>query len=86
MKNYLLENSEIIIFLITTIVTWILGKISKKSRFIDDRLIPIQNIIITIISSIIYYYAFGSFSLLVSTSSPVTTLIYDVINNIKKGE
>lgn len=44
-----------IISVVTFIVTFILGIISKKSSYVKNHLIPIQNLAIGIIASIIYF-------------------------------
>ena len=44
-----------IIEIVTVVVTLILGIISKKSNFINSKKIPIQNLIIGIISFVIDY-------------------------------
>ena len=86
MKELIIENMELIITLLSMLTTWILGMISKKSTKISNKLIPYQNIVIAIISSLIYYWATGSFSMVVATGSPVATLIYDAIHQLKKEE
>ena len=72
-----------IISIITMIITWILGYIAKKSKFFSNNMIPLQNIIIMIISIIIYWIATGDFSMVIASSSPVATIIYDTIHCIK---
>lgn len=86
MKEIILNNMELIIAVITAIVTWVLGLVSKKSTKIKNNLIPIQNIIIMIIASGIYWYVTGDFSMVIASGSPVATMIYDTIHNLKKGE
>ena len=48
-------NTEIIMSLVTIVVTFILGIIAKKISWVSDNLIPIQNLVIGIIVSLIYY-------------------------------
>ena len=86
MKELILNNMEFVIAFITAVVTWVLGVISKKSPKIKNKLLPIQNIIIMLIASGIYWYVTGSFSMVIASGSPVATLIYDTIHNLKKGE
>ena len=56
---YILEanfmNIEIIMSLVTIVVTLILGLLAKKATWISDHIIPIQNLFIGIVVSIIYY-------------------------------
>lgn len=48
-------EADTIVQLVTLLVTLILGIISKKIPKINNKMIPIQNLCIGIISSIIYY-------------------------------
>ena len=48
-------NSEMIMTITTMIVSLVLGIIAKKVPWISNNLIPIQNLIIGIILSVIYY-------------------------------
>ena len=86
MKEFILTNMEFIIGLVTAIVTYILGKLAKKSKKIKTNSIPIQNILIAIISSLIYYAVTNDFSMVVASGSPVATLLYDLMHSIKKEE
>ena len=83
MKEYIINNMDVIISLTTMIVTWILGYLAKKSSFFSNNLIPLQNIFIMILVVTIYYFATGDFSLVVASSSPVATIIYDTVHCIK---
>ena len=85
MKEFLIENIEIIISIVTMIITWICGKLAKKNKHILNNRIPIQNIIIAIVMTGIYYLITGDISMVVASGSPVATLIYDAVheyNNI----
>ncbi len=44
-----------IIGIVTVIVTFVLGIITKKYTFLNSKLIPIQNLLVGIIASVIYY-------------------------------
>ena len=83
MKNFLLENLDFIISIVTMSVTWILGYLSKKNRFFSNNLIPLQNIIIMLIVVGIYWYITGDFNMVVASSSPIATIIYDAIHSLK---
>jgi len=84
MKELLLENLELIFTIVTMAVTYIFGKIAKKSLLIKDERIPIQNITIAIIMTLIYYAITGEMSAVVASGSPIMTLIYDTVHNIQK--
>jgi len=48
-------DANTIVQIVTLLVTLVLGIISKKIPKINNKMIPIQNVCIGIISSIIYY-------------------------------
>lgn len=50
---------SIITSIVTVIVTFILGRLAKKSTFIENKMIPLQNLIVGIAISIIYYCIIG---------------------------
>lgn len=78
-----MELTEIIT-LVTMIVTWILGIVSKKSKWVDNNLIPIQNILIGLVVAIIEWIITGDFSIALSASGLLAGGSYDVFHNIKK--
>ena len=84
MKEFIVENMEFIIGLVSMIITWLLGKITKRYTKLSNKLIPLQNIIIMIICVAIYYLATGNLSTVIAAGSPVATLIYDVLHNVKE--
>lgn len=84
MKEFIIENMEFIIGLVTAIVTLILGRLAKKSKKIKTYNIPIQNMAIAVISATIYYLATKDISVVVAAGSPVATLIYDAFHQMKK--
>ena len=51
-----------LISLVTIIVTWVLGILAKKSNFINNKLIPIQNILIGVIVAGIEWIVTKDFS------------------------
>ena len=84
MKEFVLENMEFIIGLISAITTYIFGKLAKKSKKIKTNSIPLQNILIALISTIIYYAVTKDFSMVVASGSPVATLLYDAFHQGEK--
>ncbi len=83
MKVFILENIDVIISFITMMVTWMLGYYAKRSSFFSNNFIPIQNLIIMILAISLYWFATGDFSLVIASSSPVATIIYDTIHCVK---
>lgn len=84
MKEFIIQNMEFIISLVSMIITWLLGKITKRYTKLSNKLIPLQNAIIMIICVVIYYFATGNLSTVIAAGSPVATLIYDVLHNIRQ--
>ena len=79
-----------IITMVTIIVTWILGIVSKKSKFINNNLIPIQNILIGVVVAIIEWFITKDFKVAIALSGVLAGGTYDIIHNldkmIRKGE
>lgn len=84
MKELLLNNMEFVISFVTIIVTWILGKLAKKSKLVQNERIPIQNLTIGICVTLIYYAITKDWSMVVASGSPVATLLYDIVHNLRK--
>ena len=83
MRELIMNNMDFIISFVTIIVTWILGYISKKNPNFSNNMIPIQNIIIMVIVVSIYWFVTGDFNMVVASSSPVATIIYDAFHCMK---
>ena len=77
-------NTEIIMSLVTIVVTFILGLIAKKVSWVSDNLIPLQNLVIGIIVSLIYYFMTKDVSLNIALSGLLTGGTYDIIKNLKE--
>lgn len=73
-----------LISLVTIIVTWILGVMAKKSTFISNKLIPIQNILIGVIVAIIEWIVTKDFSTAIALSGVIAGGSYDVFHNLEK--
>ena len=73
-----------LISLVTIIVTWILGVMAKKSTFINNKLIPIQNILIGVIVAIIEWIVTRDFSTAIALSGLIAGGSYDVFHNLEK--
>lgn len=86
MKEFIIQNMEIIVSFITMIITWGFGYIIKKNQKYSNKLIPLQNVVIMLLAVGIYYWATGDFSSVIASGSPVATLIYDLIHTFMKAE
>ena len=73
-----------IITVVTIVLTWILGIFAKKSKFISNNLIPIQNILIGVIVAIIEWIITKDFKIAIALSGLLAGGAYDVLNNINK--
>ena len=72
-------NTEIIMSLITIVVTFILGLIVKT-----DNLISLQNLVIGIIVSLIYYFMTKDVSINIALSGLISGGTYDIFKNLKE--
>lgn len=79
----MLELSTIIT-MVTIVVTFICGIIAKKSEKFNNKLIPIQNLLIGIISAVIYYIITKDFNLTIAAVGLGTGGAYDIFNNLSK--
>ena len=75
---------EVIITLVTMVVTFLCGIIAKKSKWFNTNLIPIQNIFIGIIVDIIEWIITKDFSVAIATSGLIAGGIYDIGHNLQK--
>lgn len=73
-----------IISLITILITFILGIASKKSKFIKNNFIPVQNLIIGIIAFIINYIITKDLNASLIGVGLFTGGTYDLIHNLQQ--
>ena len=73
-----------LISLVTIIVTWLLGYISKRSTWVNNRIIPIQNILIGLIVAIVEWIVTKDFKLAIALSGIIAGGSYDVFHNLEK--
>lgn len=78
-----MELTEIIT-LVTFVVTLILGFISKKSTFISNNLIPIQNLLIGLVVAAIEWIITKDFNVAIALSGIVAGGTYDIVHNLQK--
>lgn len=77
-------SSVDLISLVTFIVTLILGLFSKKSTFIKNELIPIQNILVGLIVAIIEWIITKDFNTAIMVSGILAGGTYDIFHNLEK--
>ena len=73
-----------IITLVTIVVTWILGAVAKKSKWISNNLIPVQNIAIGLIVAGIEWIITKDFNTAVAMSGLIAGGAYDIVHNLDK--
>lgn len=82
--EFISHNIEIILSFISMIITWVLGGLSKKSPYINNNLIIIQNILVGLASGTLYYIITKNFSLAITMSGIFAETGYNLIHNIQK--
>lgn len=78
-----MEVTELIT-LVTIIVTWVLGIISKEYTALNNKLIPIQNILVGVIVAIIEWVITKDFSTAIALSGLIAGGSYDIFHNLEK--
>ena len=73
-----------ILTIVTVIVTWIMGIIAKKSKWISNNLIPLQNILIGLVIAIIEWIITKDFSTAIALSGLIAGGSYDIFHNLEK--
>lgn len=73
-----------IITLVTFIVTLILGFVSKKSKFISNNLIPVQNLLIGLVVAVVEWIITKDFNTAITLSGIMAGGAYDIVHNIQK--
>lgn len=72
-----------IIGLLTVIVTFILGIMAKKSKFIENNLIPVQNLIVGIIAFVINFIITKDVNASLIGVGLFTGGTYDLVKNLQ---
>lgn len=77
MENFILYGA-------TLLVTWILGYFSKKSNYISNHLIPVQNLLIGVIVTIVYWAITKDFEAALMVTGSLAGGLYDIVHNLEK--
>lgn len=77
-------NETELIGIISIFVTLVFGFLSKRFKWVNSNLIPLQNLAIGIIAAIINYIITKDFSLALSASGLIAGGAYDIVHNINK--
>lgn len=75
---------ELIIGIITIIVSFVLGLIAKRVIWINNHIIPLQNLLVGIIAAAIYYLITKDVNLVIAGLGLFTGGTYDIASNLKK--
>lgn len=78
-----MELTEIL-SIVTFIVTLMLGVIAKKSTWINNNLIPLQNLAIGVVVAIIEWIITKDLSVAIAVSGILAGGTYDIIHNLDK--
>ena len=78
-----MEITELIT-IVTIIVTWVLGIISKEYTALNNKLIPIQNILVGVIVAIIEWVITKDFSTAIALSGLIAGGSHDIFHNLEK--
>lgn len=73
-----------ILGIVTAIVTFILGILAKKYSYLESKMIPLQNLIIGIVASIIYYIITKDINVAIAGVGLFAGGAYDLVKNIKE--
>lgn len=73
-----------LISLVTIIVTWLLGVVSKKYTKLNNKLIPIQNILVGLIVALIEWIVTKDFKVAIALSGLLASGTYDIFHNLEK--
>ena len=68
--------------IVTMIVTFICGLIAKRVKWFNNKLIPMQNLIIGLVAGGIYYYMTRDISLVIMTCGLGAGGTYDLVKNL----
>lgn len=73
-----------IITIVTLLITWLLGHLSKKSNFISNNIIPLQNVLIGVSIALIEWFITKDFKTSIALSGILAGGTYDIIHNLDK--
>lgn len=77
-------DTAYVISIITIFVTWILGMFAKKWPSFNNNLIPVQNLAIGIIATLIQWLITKDFQMAIALSGIIAGGTYDIYHNLKK--
>lgn len=75
---------EYIVSLVTILVTFVLGILSKKNPKLSNKIIPIQNLFVGLIVALIEFIITKDFKLAIALSGIIAGGTYDIVHNLNK--
>lgn len=72
-------TNEMVMSIVTALITYLFGFLSKKFNWIESKYIPAQNIVIGMLAGIICYM------LKISEADLLTSIIYCIIGSMASG-
>lgn len=73
-----------IVSLVTFVVTFVLGILSKKSSFVKNEMIPIQNLAVGLIVAVVEWIITKDFQMAIMLSGLLAGGTYDIFHNLEK--
>lgn len=73
-----------ILFIVSALVSFILGIIAKKNKYVRNELIPLSNLGVGLIMAIIYFIITKDFSSAIAASGLLAGGTYDLGHNLNK--
>ena len=77
-------STQTIFELVTFVVTLILGELTKRTNLVEDKKIPIQNLIVGLIVAFVEFFITKDFETSIAVSGLLAGGTYDLIHNIRK--
>ena len=75
---------EYIISLVTILITFVLGIVAKKNPKINNKIIPIQNLLVGFVVAIIEFVITKDFKTAIALSGLIAGGTYDIVHNLQK--
>ena len=79
-----MDLNEILLSGVTLVVTWVLGYFSKKSKFVSNNIIPLQNIAIGLIIACVEWFITKDFKVSIALAGLTAGGAYDILKKKKK--
>ena len=73
-----------LIQIVTIVVVWLSGIVAKKYTCLNNKLIPIQNVLIGVIVALIEWIVTKDFSTAIAMSGLIAGGTYDIFHNLEK--